>query len=395
MPNLVGIGNSQVPTNGMLGGLAYENSSVLDQVRSGRKNMIINGDMRINQRYGTSSSTEKDRVTVDRWRESNPGASGMSHQTVSDSPDGFEFSEKMTMGSSSYSVSSTQTFYFQQNIEAHTAKQLQLGQSTAKNYTVSFWVKSSLTGQFGIASGNTSQGGYASGSYTTRTFISSYQINDAGTWEYKTVTFPGDTSGTWQRSGTGSGLSIIFDLGAGSTHEGTPGQWNSNNDFRMPGSMRMGPTANSTWQITGVQLEEGDVATSFEYRSLCEELKLCQRYYAIFHPTGQEQIYIESGSTSTHSFWNAPIPAGMRAEPTANLLGTWTGGGIVGGRTVSAVSVQQIDNGGLEGTTHPGSMGRVSCRVSRSGSAYGDGEIRHTDAWGSGNAWIGYDAEIG
>ena len=392
MPNLVGIGNSQVPTNAMLGGLAYQDSSVLDQVRSGRKNMIINGDMRINQRYGTSSSTEKDRVTVDRWRESNPGASGMTHQTVSDSPDGFEFSEKMTMGGSSYSVAAQQSFYFAQVIEAHTAKQLQLGQSTAKNFTVSFWVKSSVTGQFSIAAGNTTSGGYTEGN-TNRTFSSSYQINDAGTWEYKTVTFPGDTGGTWQRSGTSGGLSIIFDMGSGSQHESTPGQWNANDNYRVPGSKRL-TAAGSTWQITGVQLEEGNVATSFEYRSLCEELKLCQRYYAIFHPTGQEQIYIESGSTSTHSFWNAPIPAGMRGEPTANLLGTWTGHGMVGGRTVSAVAVQQIDNGGNAGTIHLGSMGRVSCRVTRSGSAYGDAEVRHTDGWASGAAWIGYDAEI-
>ena len=392
MPNLVGIGNSQVPTNAMLGGLAYENSSVLDQVRSGRKNLIINGDMRINQRYGTSSSTEKDRVTVDRWRESNPGASNMTHQTVTDSPSGFEFSEKMTMGGSNYSIGASNSMYFQQIIEAHTAKQLQLGQSTAKNFTVSFWVKSSVTGEFSLAAGNTSSGGYTAGN-TNRTFVSSYQINDSGTWEYKTVTFPGDTSGTWQRSGTSGGLSIIFDMGSGSQHEGTPGQWNANDNYRVPGSRRLS-AANSYWQITGVQLEEGNVATSFEYRSLCEELKLCQRYYAIFHPTGQEQVYIETGSNNTHSFWNAPIPAGMRGEPTANLLGTWTGHGMVGSRTVSGVAVQMIDNGGNAGTTHLGSMGRVSCRVTRSGSAYGDAEVRHTDGWGNGNAWIGYDAEL-
>tara|TARA_B100000886_G_C20286368_1_gene433459 strand:- start:346 stop:813 length:468 start_codon:yes stop_codon:yes gene_type:complete len=155
----------------------------------------------------------------------------------------------------------------------------------------------------------------------------------------------------------------------------------------------MNNTSN-TFNLTGVQFEIGENATDFEHRSYGEELKLCQRYYAIFHPTGQEQIYIETGSNNTHSFWNAPVPAGMRAEPTANLLGTWTGHGMSGGRTVSGVSVQQIDNGGNAGTTHPGSMGRVSCRVTRSGSAYGDAEVRHTDGWGNGNAWIGYDAEL-
>ena len=394
MPNLVGIGNSQVPTNAMLGGLAYEDFSVLDQVRSGRKNMIINGDMRINQRYGTSSSTEKDRMTIDRWRESNPGASGMTHQTVTDSPPGFEFSEKMTIGGSNYSIGSSNSMYFQQIIEAQTAKQLQLGQSTAKNFTVSFWVKSSVTGQFSLAAGNTSSGGYTAGN-TNRSFISSYQINDSGTWEYKTVTFPGDTSGTWQRSGTIGGLSIIFDMGSGSQHESTPGMWNGNDSYRVPGSKRLS-AANSYWQITGVQLEEGDVATSFDYRPLGVELQLCQRYYAIFHPTTQEQIYIESGDNNSHSFWEAPVPAGMRAEPTVNLLGTWTGHNIVGGKTVYDASVQGIDNGGNSGTTHLGSLGRVSLRITRNSSGtYTTGQVRHTDGWGNGNAWIGYDAEIG
>ena len=391
--NIIGIGNTQVPTNGMLGGLAYEDFSVLDETRSGRKNMIINGDMRINQRYGTSSSTEKDRVTIDRWRESNPGASGMTHQTVSEAPPGFEFSEKMTMGGSDYTVSSSQSFYFAQVIEAHTAKQLYLGQSTAKNFTVSFWVRSSVTGKFSIAAGNTTSGGFTEGN-TNRTFPTTYQINAANTWEYKTVTFPGDTGGTWQRSGTSGGLSIIWDTGSGSQHEGTAGQWNGDDNYRVSNSKRL-ISANSFWQITGVQCEEGNVATSFEYRSLCEELKLCQRYYAIFHPTTQAQIYIESGGTNTHSFWEAPVPAGMRAEPTANLLGTWTGHNIAGGRSISAAAVQGIDNGGNAGTTHPGSMGALSVRITRdSGGTYNDRDVVHHDGWGNGVAWIGYDAEI-
>ena len=392
MPNLVGIGNSQVPTNGMLGGLAYQNSSVLDQVRSGRKNMIINGDMRINQRYGTSSSTEKDRVTIDRWRESNPGASGMTHQTVSEAPPGFEFSEKMTMGGSNYTVSSSQSFYFAQVIEAHTAKQLQLGQSTAKNFTVSFWVRSSVTGQFSIAAGNTSSGGYTEGN-TNRTFVSSYQINDSGTWEYKTVTFPGDTGGTWQRSGSSGGLSIIFDTGSGSQHEDTPGQWNGNDNYRVPGSKRL-IAANSYWQITGVQLEEGNVATSFEYRSLCEELKLCQRYFSIYHPTTQEWIYFE-GATSNHKWWQTYVPTGMRNEPSVTLKGTCSTNNIsAGGGTISGLSVQAIDNGGNQGTPHPGSMGRVSYRVTFSGTFGNAYEIRHTDGWGNGAGWIEYSSEL-
>ena len=362
-------------------------------IRAGRKNLIINGDMRINQRYGTSSSTEKDRVTIDRWRQSNPGASNMTHQTVTDSPPGFEYSEKMTNGGSAYATGNGNTMFFQQIIEANSVGHLQLGTNRAKNYTVSFWVKASIPGKYSIASGNTTSGGWTGGN-TSRSYISSYYVNSSGVWEYKTVTFIGDNNGTWQRSNNNGGLSIIFDLGSGSSHENVPEQWDSNADFRVPNSVRLGPVASSYWMITGVQLEEGNVATPFEHRSIGEEIELCRRYYSVFHPTGQEQVYIESGSTSTHSFVNFPIPYGMRTEPSVTLGGTWTGGGLVGGRTITGASVQSVDNGGLNGTTHVGSMGRVSCRITRSGSAYTSGQIAHTDAWDDGVAWLAYDAEL-
>ena len=363
-------------------------------IRAGRKNLIINGDMRINQRYGTSSSTEKDRITIDRWRESNPGASNMTHQTVTDSPPGFEFSEKMTNSGSSYSVTSSQTFYFQQIIEANSVGHLQLGTSRAKNYTVSFWVKASIPGKYSIASGNTTSGGYTSGN-TSRSYISSYYVNSSGVWEYKTVTFIGDNNGTWQRNNNSGGLSIIFDFGSGSDHENVPEQWDSNADYRVANSVRLGPVASSYWMITGVQLEEGNVATPFEHRSIGEEIELCRRYYSIFHPTGQEQVYIENSGVASHSFVNFPIPYGMRTEPAVGLEGTWTGHGIVSGRTITGASVQTVDNGGLNGTTHVGSMGRCSVRITRDSSGtYTSGQVAHTDGWDDGVAWLGYDAEL-
>ena len=152
--------------------------------------------------------------------------------------------------------------------------------------------------------------------------------------------------------------------------------------------------ADTYYDVANFQMEYGRQATPIEQRSLGEELALCRRYYAIFHPTGQEQVYIESGGTQSHSFVNFPIPPGMRTEPSVGLEGTWTGGGMVGGRTVAGASVQTVDNGGLGSNTHPGSMGRVSVRITRSGSSYGDAEIRHTDAWQDGTAWLAYAAEL-
>ena len=126
-------------------------------------------------------------------------------------------------------------------------------------------------------------------------------------------------------------------------------------------------TANATFQITGVQLEEGTVATPFEFIDYATQLQLCRRYYAEFQPTGQEQIYIETGNNNTHSFWNAPIPPGMRATPTAILNGTWTGGGTAGrgwsrggssSRSIAA-GCSWFPAGGNRRTTLPASGGRA------------------------------------
>tara|TARA_X000000368_G_scaffold418274_1_gene417350 strand:+ start:2831 stop:3973 length:1143 start_codon:yes stop_codon:yes gene_type:complete len=283
-------------------------------IRAGRKNLIINGDMRINQRYGTNSSTEKDRITIDHWHQSNPGASNMTHQTVTDSPPGFEYSEKMTNGGSAYATGSGNTMFFQQNIEAYNCSHLQLGTSRAKNYTVSFWVKASIPGKYSIASGNTTSGGYTSGN-TSRSFISSYYVNSSGVWEYKTVTFMGDHNGTWQRNNNTGGLSIIFDLGSGSNHENVEGQWDSNADYRVQNSVRLGPVASSYWMITGVQLEEGNVATPFEHRSYGDELALCQRYY-YQTPTNHYHFLHKNAYYESQLFY---FPVTMRASPTVTV----------------------------------------------------------------------------
>ena len=326
-------------------------------IRAGRKNLIINGDMRINQRFGTNSSTLKDRITIDHWEQSNPGASNMTHQTVTDSPPGFEYSEKMTNGGSAYAIGSGNTMFFQQNIEAYNCGHLQLGTSRAKNYTVSFWVKASIPGKYSIASGNTTSGGYTGGN-TSRSYISSYYVNSSGVWEYKTVTFIGDNNGTWQRSNNNGGLSIVFDLGSGSNHENVPEQWDSNADFRIQNSVRLGPVASSYWMITGVQLEEGNVATPFDYKSYGEELALCKRYYQKILLRG-----IPSGgySAGTGGFDNhllgVAFPVEMRTNPTLTYdsVGNYQPGGGTGTPSTlySQTQVLCIKTGSTNSTWQP------------------------------------------
>ena len=354
-----------------------------DVVSAGRKNLIINGDFRINQRYGNSSSTEKDRVTVDRWFESNPGGSGMSHQTVQEAPDGFVYSEKMTMGGSVYTPGSTNTMFFSQSIEGQNVAHLNMGSSSAKSFTVSFWVRSSLTGNFSIGINNTTGGNPTNNA--THAYVTHYSINVANTWEYKTVTFPGAPIGTWATNNTG-GLCLIFDLGSGSGHDGTLNQWSASDNHRAPNSVRMGSVASSTWQITGVQLEVGRNATEFEHRSYGEELALCQRYYQkIINSSGNSsRTVMLGGYNTTRAFGGLPLSVPMRISPgfTYNNLVLEL---INLSNSFSVTSISRYGNMGEGGAV----MG-IEANVS---SGLGGGTIYYLTFQGTGS-YLALDAEL-
>ena len=357
------------------------------------RNIIINGAMSVAQRATSSSGsfTTAAYPTCDRWKFGAYATDQLSMtitQEAMNSVNGFGNYLKMSPGTAESGGAANEYVNMRYTIEAQDCQQLQWGTLSAKSATLSFWVKSNVTGTACV--------NFTKNDSTSYQITRTYTINVANTWEYKTLTIPGLTA-SGIANDNGAGITIYWFLDAGSDYKSSNStSWGTFSD----GGYAYGHSANfidstsTNWNITGVQFEVGSQATPFEHRRFDDQLRLCQRYYAIFHPTGQEQIYIESGSTSTHSFWNAPVPAGMRTEPTVNLLGTWTGHGMVGGRSVSAVALQSIDNGGAGGTVHHGSLGRASFRITRSGSAYGDAEVRHTDGWSNGTAWIGYDAEL-
>tara|TARA_B100000131_G_scaffold150437_1_gene145978 strand:+ start:1300 stop:2295 length:996 start_codon:yes stop_codon:yes gene_type:complete len=262
--------------------------------------------------------------------------------------------------------------------------------SSTSHITLSFWIKSSVS--------------YNPSWYlrakdgTEKIYRWQPGMLVSNTWTKLIKTFPGNSSLTFDNNNE-EGLQINLSPYWGTNYSSadpTMDTWeNFNSATRAKDTDPIWfETNGTTTEITGLQLEVGSQATKFEHLPYAEDLRRCQRYYAIFHPTGQEQVYIESGGTQSHSFVNFPIPPGMRSEPSVSLDGTWTGGGMVGGRTVAGASVQTVDNGGLNGTTHPGSMGRVSVRITRSGSSYSDGTIRHTDAWQDGAAWLSYSSEL-
>jgi len=281
------------------------------------KNRIINGDMRIDQRNaGASVTLASGTYTVDRWFGTEDSDGAMTAQQDSSAPTGFVNSIKCTTTTADGSLSGSQFVIFGQKIEGTNIADLGWGTANAKSITVSFWVRSSLTGTFGGAINN---------SGSSRSYPFTYSISVADTWEQKSVTIAGDTSGTWLTT-TGMGLQIVFGLGVGSTLSGTAGAWNGNNNVSATGAVSVIGTLNATWYVTGVQLEVGSVATPFERRPYGTELALCQRYfikYGGISGNNARGIGIGFAYQSTWCFATVNFPVEMRTVPTLTKIGDW------------------------------------------------------------------------
>jgi len=254
---------------------AFSTGSVENYLRAntldfGMRNRIINGAMRIDQRNsGAANTPVSNGYTLDRWKFGLTQASKFTAQQDSSANTvaGFTSSMKVT-SSSAYSVTTGDTFFFDQCIEGNNVADLRWGTANARPVTLSFWVRSSLTGQFGGALRNNA---------ADRAYPFSYTIVAANTWEQKIIVVPGDTSGTWLTT-NGTGIEILWNLGSDSTYLATPGSWTASNIIGATGDTSVVGTNGATWYITGVQLEEGSVPTPFEYRQYGTELALCQRY---------------------------------------------------------------------------------------------------------------------
>jgi len=241
----------------------------------GFRNRIINGDIRIDQRNAGASVTPFNSYTLDRFFSLNSQTSKFTVQQSTTAPSGFTNSVVIT-SSSAYSVVSGDYFTFSQRIEGFNTADLAWGTADAKTVTLSFWVRSSLTGTFG---------GSLRNSAGNRSYPFTYSISSANTFEYKTVTIDGDTTGTWLTT-NGIGIEVDFSLGAGSTFSGTAGAWAGANYVSATGATSVVGTNGATWFVTGVQLEVGSVATPFERRPFGTELQLCQRYYERWAASG-------------------------------------------------------------------------------------------------------------
>jgi hypothetical protein len=242
------------------------------------RNKLINGAMLIDQRNAGASKTPVDgEYLLDRWKAGASAASKFSVQQVtSTAPVGFSHALQIT-SLSAYSVTTNDNFEIFQLIEGFNTYDLAFGTANAKTITVSFWVRSSLTGTFGGAIQN---------SAFNRSYPFTYTISATNTWEYKTVTIPGDTSGTWIGATSGAGLVLCLGIGAGTGRSGPAGAWAGATYYNATGATSLVGTNAATLLFSGVQLEAGSVATPFEQRPLGTELVLCQRYYERAWPLG-------------------------------------------------------------------------------------------------------------
>jgi len=343
----------------------------------GMKNRIINGAMMIDQRNAGASvatSSGSSAYITDRFFVAYTQTSKMTGQQNAGSvtpPVGFVNYLGIT-SSSAYSVLTGDTFGLFHRIEGLNVSDLGWGSASAQAITLSFWVRSSLTGTFGGALQN-----YAA----DRSYPFSYTISSANTWELKTITVAGDTSGTWLTT-NGLGIQLVFGLGSGATYSGTANAWTAGNIRTTTGATSVVGTNGATFYITGVQLEKGSTATSFDYRPYGTELALCQRYY---YRLKAGSSYANAGVGRAYATTNGQavvaMPVSMRTAPTGgySALTDWNAAGSGSITAMSPAAQYSLD------------YRQMTIDIT---NTFSSGQSVILNANNTTNAWIDWSAEL-
>lgn len=273
------------------------------------RNRIINGAMEINQRAGgIVTATTSFQYITDRWGVIEVTDGTFTARQTTNAPVGFKNALYLETGTADTSLTATQYAAFSHQIEGLNIIDFAFGTAAARTITLSFWARSSLTGTF---SGSIRNGAL------DRSYVFEFTINSANTYEYKMITIPGDTTGTWATDNT-AGLALTFSLGTGSTYSTTAGSWVAGSYFASTGSVGIIGTASANFYITGVQLELGSSATPFERRPYAMELINCKRYY--------EEGLVEqnSGTSSNRPFYQFTFQfqVSKRVAPTFTTAGS-------------------------------------------------------------------------
>ena len=306
-----------------------------------RKNIVINGAMQLAQR--NTSTTSHSGYGSDRF-EANAAnldqlAVTLTQNSVTDLPQ-FTKSLKFTTTTAENAIESNEYFRIMQKIESQSCQQLAYGTSSAKSVTLSFWIKSSVTGTYALSL-------FADASAGTRIIGSTYTISSANTWEKKTLTFAGDTVRVMDNNNS-EGLRLMWLIGAGSDFTSSDNtSWSAYSASKLAygqGTNAVLTTSGATWEVTGVQLEVGSVATDFEHRSYGEILADCQRYYQKTDTFEHFNLTRYKGN-SGNAYNSFKLACTMRSTPTFSQGGTWTASsnaGYAGTPVVSDISKDSV-----------------------------------------------------
>jgi hypothetical protein len=289
------------------------NANLAFAASSSNTNVVINGAMQVAQRgTSTSSITTSGYYTVDRFSTANTTLGTWTQSVEADAPtgSGFRKSLKMLCTTADASPAAGDVLRIDQNIEGQNLQQFLKGTSSAKPFSVSFWVKANVTGTYIV---------WLFDEDNTRSVSASYSISASATWEKKTITFPADTTGAFNND-NGRSLIMAFFLGAGSDlTSGTLGTtWASYTAANAAvGQTNLGAATSNYWQITGVQLEAGSVATPFEFEQISTTLAKCQRYYIRQGgDTAFQSLAWSIAFSTTIAVGTMTLPTRMRVPPT-------------------------------------------------------------------------------
>jgi len=351
---------------------------------TGRRNLIINGAMNISQRATSTTGVGASAAyfSCDRFKfgQNSRDQAVFTIAQVSDAPSGFLKSFKITTTTPESAIDASDLFWIEQKIEGQNITHLKNGSSDAKPVTLSFYVKSSITGTFGLTLWKPEN--------TVRLINSTYTINSANTWEFKTVTFAGDTSGGGINNDNSEALSVVWHLASGSDYDSVNStSWANYSTTNWAGGHAQDgvvTTSNATWQLAGVQLEVGSTATDFEHLSYAEDLALCQRYYYKRDVTIYNVVALGHGLGDRGGYL-LHTPVSMRLKPSvsqgSNIQCWYNNGGSVTAQDNLApgymnsadtdfnqVYIRADANSNISGNTYP--LGLTSYHGSGTANSY-------------------------
>jgi len=351
MAKLIGNAPNQVPTNADLGSMAFEDrknyATTSSPIYQPYRNIIINGDMSIAQRStSVASITTTGYYTIDRWNIilSSLGTWTQSQSTDVPTGQGFAKSLKMDCTTADASPASMDRLFVEQKFEGQNLQYLKKGTANAVSTTLSFWVKSNKTGTYITQLYDVNN---------NRTISKSYTVNVTDTWEKKTITFAGDTTGTLGNDNSHR-LSARFYLGAGTGWtSGTLGtSWGAGVNVNIAvGQVNLADDTANEWYVTGVQLEAGTTASDFELLPFDVNLARCLRYYfrtdwnegGAGHSLGGGFWF--KGSNTNEAFGFNQFPVRMRTNPT----------------------ITAFDNAGTSGRIHRAAVGDLAAAITFAG----------------------------